>query len=63
MYFWPRAVEKMSDQGRQTAAGIREVSEKEKQELTEVLTKASLAEHFWCQFWAPKFVAHGKLHQ
>ena len=35
----------MSDQGRQAGADIRQVSEKEKQELTEVLTKASLAQH------------------
>ena len=41
-YYWLRAVEKMNDQGRQAVADIRQVSEKEKQELTEVLTKAGL---------------------
>ena len=42
-YYWPRAVEKMNGQGRQAGADrLRQVSEKEKQELTEVLTKAGL---------------------
>ena len=46
--FWPRAVEKMSDQGiiRQSSwSGYpsAQATEKEKQELTEMLTKASLA--------------------
>ena len=49
MYFWPRAVEKLSDQGRQAGADIRQVSEKEKQQLTEVPTKASLANIFGAQ--------------
>ena len=41
-YYWPRAVEKMNGQGRQAGADIRQVSEKEKQEFTEVLTKTGL---------------------
>ena len=54
----------MSEQAGQAEADIRQVSEKEKQELTEVLTKASLVQHFWCLAWPLKFlVVHGKLHK